>query len=142
MAINLDSRKIYRVLLDDEGIIIADKCRLAADFASRFKGLMFRDSLPDGEALLIVPCNSVHTFFMRFSIDVVFINQNGTAVEEQRNMEPGRMMNPVSHGWATLELKGGAIESLLGSSGSLSGRKIRFEEARTICTSKDNDSTG
>ena len=128
MKLNLDNRKTYRVLVDDEGIILAEKCKLASDFLSRFKGLMFRGEIEDGEALLIVPCNSVHTFFMRFPIDLVFIGQDGTVVKEERNMEPGRIINPISQAWATLELKGGLLERMVGMSGSVSGRRITFQE--------------
>ena len=127
MGINLDDKRTYRVLVDDEGIIIADKCRLAMNFIARLKGLMFRQCLEDGEALLLAPCNSIHTYFMRFPIDLVFINRDGMAVKEIRNMEPCRMMNPVAHVWATLELKGGLLESLVGSTGTIEGRKIKFE---------------
>ncbi|MPN20454.1 hypothetical protein SDC9_167833 [bioreactor metagenome] len=44
---------------------------LAASFRKRFLGLMFRKQMPEDHALLLVPCNAIHTFSMRFPIDVV-----------------------------------------------------------------------
>lgn len=129
MSLKLDNRKLYRVLIDNDGVILANKCRLATDFFSRLKGLMFKNELPQDEALLIVPCNSIHTFFMKFPIDVVFINNDGIALKTVRNMEPGRIVNPIANVWATLELRGGSLNSLIGENRDISGKKIRFEES-------------
>lgn len=131
MELNLDNRKTYRVLVDDDGIILAEKCKLASDFLSRFKGLMFREGIADDEALLIVPCNAIHTFFMRFPIDLVFIGQDGTVVKEERNIEPGKVTSPTPQAWAALELKGGLLERVIGLSDSVKGRRIRFQEKQS-----------
>ncbi|MBZ0252169.1 MAG: DUF192 domain-containing protein, partial [Candidatus Methylomirabilis sp.] len=47
------------------GTVLAPRARDAATFLSRFLGLMGRAGLPEGEALVIAPCNSIHMFFMR-----------------------------------------------------------------------------
>ena len=132
MPLKLLRNKTYRVLVDDTGLILAEKCSLAADFVSRLRGLMFRQTFDDGEALLIAPCNSVHTFFMRFPIDLVFINRDGIAVGVKRNMTPGKMISPISDAWATLELKGGFIESVAGQDDTIEGKTLRFEVAEGI----------
>ena len=49
---------------------------MADTFMKRFLGLMGRKKIPNGRGLLIKPCNSIHMFFMRFSIDAVYIDEN------------------------------------------------------------------
>jgi uncharacterized membrane protein (UPF0127 family) len=63
---------------------------VARSYWSRFKGLMFQAELPEGEALLIDPCSSVHTFFMRFPIDVVFLDKNDCVVKIAAALGPYR----------------------------------------------------
>lgn len=66
---------------------------IARDFFSRFKGLMGRRGLPDDEAILFPKCNSIHTFFMRFPIDVVRVDANGKVIDV-KVVRPWRMMAP------------------------------------------------
>ncbi|TML60208.1 MAG: DUF192 domain-containing protein, partial [Actinobacteria bacterium] len=54
------------------------------------KGLLGRTSLPDGEGLLLKPCGSVHTFFMRFPIDVVFLDRELSVVAVSAEVAPWR----------------------------------------------------
>ena len=56
------------------------QCRVADGFGSRFLGLMGRAALPAGEGMLFVPGGSIHTFFMRFTLDVGFLDADGTAL--------------------------------------------------------------
>ncbi len=64
---------------------------------TRMKGLLGCDALPSGDALLITPCNAVHTLGMRFAIDVRFYNKEGELVREALNVRPGRWW--VWGGW-------------------------------------------
>lgn len=128
IMMKLNKKKKYKVILDESGETLAANCELAADFKRRFLGLMFRPSISDDDALMLIPCNSVHTFFMRFSIDIIFIDKAGRIVYEERNIEPGNIMNPVKNAWGVLEFKGGKLERLH-SKNSLTGSTIRFEAA-------------
>lgn len=56
----------------------------------RMRGLLCRDGLPPGEALLIRPCNAVHTLGMRFALDLRFYDRSGMLVREVLNVPPGR----------------------------------------------------
>jgi uncharacterized membrane protein (UPF0127 family) len=56
------------------------QCRVADGFRSRFLGLMGRPGLPAGEGMLFVMSGSIHTFFMRFTLDVGFLDAEGTAL--------------------------------------------------------------
>lgn len=58
---------------------------------SRFWGLMGRRSLPEGEGLLIDPCSSIHTVFMRFSIDVVFLDADNRITKIAQALKPFRV---------------------------------------------------
>jgi uncharacterized protein len=56
------------------------RCRVADSFGSRFLGLMGRAGLPEGDGMLFVMSGSIHTFFMRFTLDVGFLAADGTAL--------------------------------------------------------------
>ena len=62
-------------LLDDAGEVVVERCLVADRPWPRMRGLLGRASLPAGEGLLLRPAGSVHTFFMRFPIDVVFLDR-------------------------------------------------------------------
>lgn len=70
---------------------------IARTFADRAKGLIGRDGLEPGKGLLITRCNCIHTFFMRFAIDAVFLDGEGRVVRVARNVRPWRMF--VWGGW-------------------------------------------
>ena len=62
------------------GRVVARQVELAAGYWSRLRGLQFRAALPAGHGLLLVPCGSIHTFFVRFAINVVFLDSTGDIV--------------------------------------------------------------
>jgi uncharacterized membrane protein (UPF0127 family) len=66
------------------------RIRIARHFWSRAIGLLAQSGLPDDRGLLILSCSSVHTCFMRFSIDVVFLDRQGTIVRIVENLKPWR----------------------------------------------------
>ena len=65
------------------------KLNIADNFFTRIKGLMFKKNIKQG--LLINPCNSVHTFFMREKIDVLYIEKNGKIIDMIHQMKPNRI---------------------------------------------------
>jgi hypothetical protein len=92
------------------GALVADKVELADDYASRQRGLLGRDSLGRGEGLWIVPCPMIHTFFMRFSIDVVFLDRALRAVRVIEDIPPWRLSPWVWRARSVLELPGGSLK--------------------------------
>src|SRR5688572_18871189 len=78
------------VFNETKGRQLAAEVRLARSLWSRFWGLMGRRPLPDGQGLLLRPCTSVHTFFMRFPIDVIFLDRTNTVVKIIPSMKPWR----------------------------------------------------
>ena len=63
---------------------------VARSFWARVKGLIGRRGLPPGRGLLILRCNAIHTFFMRFAIDATFYDREDRVVKVVRNIRPWR----------------------------------------------------
>jgi uncharacterized membrane protein (UPF0127 family) len=76
---------------------------------SRFLGLMGKPGLEKGHALLINPCSSIHTFFMRFPIDVVFIDRQSRVVKTAEAVKPWRVVLGGKGAHAVLELPAGTL---------------------------------
>jgi uncharacterized protein len=98
-------------LVDQRGQVIASKVQGAFDSASRKQGLLGRDGLAEGEAIVIAPCNAVHTFFMKFPIDVVHVDREGRVLRVKSNLRPWRV-DACWRGFAVIELPGGTAERL------------------------------
>jgi uncharacterized protein len=73
------------------GALVAERLEPAFDSERRRRGLLGRDGLAPDTALVIAPSNSVHTFFMRFAIDVVFVARDGRVIKVRRGVRPGRL---------------------------------------------------
>lgn len=71
-------------------IRLVESVDIAVRLFDRMKGLLGRSSLGVGRGLLIRPCNSVHTMFMRFAIDLIFVDRNLKVVKIIRNARTGR----------------------------------------------------
>ena len=74
----------------------------------RMRGLLGRPPLQTGEGLLIAPCPSVHTFGMRYALDLVYLDPTGQVLKLVRGLKPWRMSS-CTRAHATLELPLGAI---------------------------------
>jgi uncharacterized membrane protein (UPF0127 family) len=103
--------------------LIADKVGVAATRASRAVGLLSRSSLEPGEALWIVPSRGVHTWGMRFTIDVVALDEAGTVIDCVSNLRPWRVRLPRRGTAGVLELPAGT----LAASGTNVGHRILLE---------------
>jgi uncharacterized membrane protein (UPF0127 family) len=90
------------------GAPLATTVERAVTRASRRRGLLGRDSLAASSALILEPCAAVHTAFMRFAIDVVFVDRAGYAVKIVRNVVPWRIaIAPRAH--AVIEMPAGTL---------------------------------
>jgi len=85
---------------------------VAESFFKRFCGLMFRRRLKKGFGLLLAPCNSVHMMFMRFSIDVVYLDENFCIKKIVRDLTPWLGLSVCFGAWGALELPSGEAERL------------------------------
>ncbi len=84
----------------------------ARSFWARFKGLMFTRELAPNRALLIRRCSSVHTMFMRYPLDVVFVDASGVVVKIAAHVRPWRASWGGARAVHTLELAAGAADQL------------------------------
>ena len=92
------------------GAAVADAVELADTRATRRRGLLGRDGLGPSAALILTPCAAVHTAFMRFVIDVVFIDRDGRALKIVSELAPWRIAwSPRAH--AVVVLAGGRLRS-------------------------------
>jgi uncharacterized membrane protein (UPF0127 family) len=85
--------------------------RMADNMWTRMKGLIGSQPLQPGEGLVILPCNSIHTHFMGFSIDVLYVNKSHEVVAEDRAMPPWRFGRIHRSARYVIELPPGSIDS-------------------------------
>jgi len=120
----LDRGAVYRVINTATGKVIAQKVRVADTLASRGKGLLGRTGMEPEEGLLITPCDSVHTFFMQFPIDLLYLDKDMRVVRVVADMGPSRMSFCLGKARHVLELMGGSSHTHSG----LAGDQLKFEK--------------
>ena len=98
--------------------------KMADSFFTRLAGLMFQKKMPQGTGLLLAPCNSVHMCFMRFAIDVIYIDKEYKILKVVKNLKPWVGLSMCSKAWATLEMPAGEAERC----GLEVGRKLVLKE--------------
>lgn len=89
--------------------VLAARCRVADSYFSRLIGLMGAPNLPPGEGLLILPCSSIHTHFMRFPIDVIYVSRENIVVAIDEALAPWRFGRIHSGARYVVELPAGTI---------------------------------
>ncbi len=97
---------------------------IADSFFARLFGLMFRKEMPPAMALLLAPCSSVHMCFMRFAIDIIYIDKEYNIIKVVKNLKPWIGLSVCRKAWATLELNAGVAEQY----GLKIGRKLIREK--------------
>lgn len=106
----------FRLVNARTGAVVADSVAGAFDSATRRRGLLGRDGMHASEALIIAPTNAIHTFFMRFDIDVAFVARDGRVLKVRRSMPPWRM-SAALRGFAVVEVAAGGLSSCATSAG-------------------------
>ena len=94
------------VLRNDHGAVVCERCTVADTTIARMRGLLGRKQLPSGEGMLLRPCPSVQTLFMRFPLDIVFLDRDGNVLKIVENLRPWRSAG-ARRAHATLELPAG-----------------------------------
>lgn len=90
--------------------VIGDRVQLAGEGPSRRKGLLGRDGLAEGEGLWIVPCEAVHTFWMRFPIDLIYLDRKHRVLKVRACVRPWRL-SACLRARSVIELPVGAVKS-------------------------------
>ena len=94
----------------EDGQVLAQQVEPARSLLKRMKGLMFRNQMQPGTGMLLCPCPQIHTCFMKFPIDVLFLTKDGTVVYIMENLAPWRLSPIVRRAAQTLELPGGTLQ--------------------------------
>lgn len=95
---------VVRIVNQTRGTVLAEQAEVANTPFKRLKGLLGRQRLKQGEGLIIIPCSSIHTFFMRFSIDAVFLGKDGRVVALAESLPPTRLFGSLLKGKLVIEL--------------------------------------
>jgi uncharacterized membrane protein (UPF0127 family) len=112
----------WRLVSKTTGKTLVARLTIADKFWSRLVGLQFRRALGSDAGLLLVPCNSVHTCFVRFPVDVIFLDGNGSVLAIRRSLRPWRLA------WGPRGSRA-ALEVVAGSADLQPGEKLRLEPA-------------
>lgn len=96
-----------------DNLIICNNMKEAKSFIDRLIGLMFKEPMKNYDGLLIRPCNSIHTFFMKYSLDVIFLSKNLEVIEIYRNLKPWRLTRIILKANQCLEMESGTLRNEL-----------------------------
>ena len=100
-----------RILNLTRGTLLGTRIELADSWWGRFRGFLGREQPRKGEGILLVPCSAVHTYGMRFDIDLVFLCPAGEVLAVREQVEPGKTSGRVPGARYVLELPAGTIRA-------------------------------
>ncbi|UCZ53151.1 DUF192 domain-containing protein [Bacillus shivajii] len=96
------------VNLSNENVLASD-VKQAYSFLKRLKGLMFTKELGSGKAIHLKPCRSVHTFFMNYAIDVIYLGEGNKVVAINENLQPNKAGKHYKYARSVVELPVGTV---------------------------------
>jgi uncharacterized membrane protein (UPF0127 family) len=105
----------WQLLERDSGTVVVADLEVADTEWSRLWGLQFRAALPPSHGLLLVGCASIHTCFVRFSLDIAMLDVGGKVLAIRHNVRPWRIVFAVRGTDSILEMSAGSIEIAVGS---------------------------
>ena len=100
---------MLQVQNETRNVSLVSKGRVAKNFGTRLRGLVGVKELPDGDGLLIQPCNQIHCMFMSIPIDVLYIGSDNRVLAVDLAMRPWAMGRIIRGGKRVLELPTGTI---------------------------------
>ena len=102
-----------RIINKTKNTVLAEDVIAADTFFTRIKGLLGKKEFKKGQALILKSCNSIHTFFMRFPIDVLFVDKNSTVIKAIYPLKPFRLTGIYFNATFAIELPVNTIQSTL-----------------------------
>jgi uncharacterized membrane protein (UPF0127 family) len=117
---------LLEVINQDNGQILAYKAQTAYSFFRRLKGLMFTRQLPAGSAIHLHPCRSVHTYFMNYSIDVLYLDSEQRVIGMEEALHPGKAGRRYRKTVSVVELPAGTIRETQ----TMAGHALQFENEK------------
>lgn len=117
---------VFSIINLTNGAVVARRAGLASGIFQRMKGLLGTQRLEEGCALILDPCTSIHTFFMKYPIDVIVVGHGGETLAVYHSLRPYRISKIHLEASRFVELPAGAASK----AGVGEGDKIEFEEQR------------
>lgn len=108
-----------------QNTVLATKARLAEKAIKRIKGLLGEKGLSQEEGLIIYPCKQIHSFFMKFSFDALFLDPDFNILHIEKAIPPFRISPMIKGSYIVVELPAGTAEK----TGTEVGDKIVFKGA-------------
>lgn len=99
-----------RLINQTKNTVLAENIFIAKTPFARIKGLLGKKNLPCGQALILDPCNSIHTFFMRFPMDVLFVDKNYKVIKTLCDLNPSRISRIYWNSSRVIELPAGILK--------------------------------
>ncbi|MFA6217546.1 MAG: DUF192 domain-containing protein [Candidatus Omnitrophota bacterium] len=104
---------------ETKNTVLADKAVIANTLLKRMKGLLGEKELARGKALVLEPCNAIHCFFMRFTIDVLFLGKDNRVVKALPEIKPFQFSKIYWGAVKVIELPANTIKSTQTSDGDI-----------------------
>jgi len=98
--------------LTKKDLVLIPRLAVATAFWVRFMGLMGKKAIGTDEGIFFPHCNSVHTFFMRFPIDVIYLSQSGEVLRVYESVSPWRLLLPAKRVKHVLEIQANRAKAL------------------------------
>ena len=114
-SVETDRRRVINVTRNTE---LASKAEVAKSGSKRSKGLLGRKGLTAGEGMWILPCEAIHTFFMQFAIDLVYLDRKNHIKKVVSSVPPWRLSACLS-AYSVLELPSGTVHNSQSRPGDL-----------------------
>jgi uncharacterized protein len=102
--------KLYKIKQDETAQLLIENLELAESFFARGKGLLGRKHLAENAALWIKPCNNIHTCFMNFAIDCIFVNKKMQIEKIVSAIKPYKIIGPFWKASSVFETAAGQAE--------------------------------
>ena len=102
---------VIRIVNRSRGTLLGNRIVLVDSWTGRLRGYLGRREPQPGEGMLLVPCNAVHMFGLKFPLDLIFLNQSGVVVETIEDLRPWRRTSRIGNARFALEIPRGTIEA-------------------------------
>ena len=112
-----------RIVNETRETVLATRATVADSFWSRFRGLLGRSELAEGDGLVIEPCSSVHMLGMTFALDALHLDRSGTVLRVVPDLRPNRFGPIVKGTHVVLELPSGTATA----TGTVAGDRVVIE---------------
>jgi uncharacterized membrane protein (UPF0127 family) len=111
--------KLYRLMANGSDFLLSGNIKTADSFSGKLFGLVFMAPLKECEGLLIDNCSSIHTFWMRYPIDVLFLDHDYRVVRFFEDLKPFRVTPFIKGAVMTVELKSGSVKACMIRNGDI-----------------------